>query len=121
MRWASATPVSEDDDDGEWDDHGQCANCNHWGITWTLCPTCEDTRFIHESTGVGQVGQARLGPDHASRVAWRQQVKAGVQRLLQLGRLGNELPKLGHICLVLQGDVKTDWGQEAVVTKQTAA
>jgi hypothetical protein len=67
-RWASATLVLEDDDDGDkWDDHCQCSKCNHRGINGTLCPTCEDTGFIHASTGVRWGWQARLSQDQASR------------------------------------------------------
>jgi hypothetical protein len=120
-RWASATLVSEDDDNGEWDAHGQCANCDHGGITGTLCPTCEDTGFIHESRDVRRGWQAWVGRNRASRVTWRQRVRAGVQRLVRVGRPGNELPEVGQVCLVLRGDDKKDVGQEAVVTKQTTS
>jgi hypothetical protein len=87
MRWASTALVSEVDDDGEWDDWddwddwgdwGECSSCNHWVITGTLCPICEDTGFINESIGVRRVCQARLGQDRAARMSWRQGVKVGV-------------------------------------------
>jgi hypothetical protein len=120
-RWASATLVSEDDDDGEWDAHGQCANCDHCGITGTLCPTCKDTGFIHESRDVRRGWQARVGRNRVSRVTWRQQVRARVQRLVLVGRPGNEFPEVGQVCLVLRKNDKKDLGQEAVVTKRTAS
>jgi hypothetical protein len=59
--------------------------------------------------------------NRASRVTWRQQVRAGVQRLVLVGRPGNEFPEVGQVCLVLRKNDKKDLGQEAVVTKRTAS
>lgn len=120
-RWAAATPVSEDEDDGEWDDWGKCSNCRHQGITGTRCPACEDTGFIHESVGVRRVWQTQVNREQALNRTWQQRVNAGVQRLVQIGGGGNKLPKVGQGCLVLRGDEKKDLGQEAVVTKRTAS
>ncbi len=40
---------------------------------------------------------------------------------MRVGKAGNNLPELGQQCLVLRGEEKKDLGQEAVVTKLTAA
>ncbi len=48
-------------------------------------------------------------------------MRAGVQRLVRVNRLGKELPEVGQGCFVMRGDDKKDLGQEAVVTKQTAS
>jgi hypothetical protein len=118
-RWApqSGVPVS-DDEDGEWDDIGECSSCNHRGITGTRCPVCEDTGFIHESIGVRQVWQARV---RASARNMRNRVTANILRISRVGKAGNELPSVGQVCLVLKGDEQRDVGQECVVTKQSAA
>jgi hypothetical protein len=120
-RWAASTPVSDDEDDGEWDDVGECSNCQHQGITGTRCPVCEDTGFIHESVGVRQVWQARLRQEQGTTRTWRERMTRGIQRLVRVGRAGNALPEVGQSCLVLRGDEKKDLGQEAVVTKKSAA
>ncbi len=118
-QWATSAPVSDDDDDG-WDDVGECSNCQHRGITGTLCALCEDTGFIHESIGVRQEWQEqRLRVQVAART-WQQLVTAGVRQMVRVGKAGNHLPERGQCCLVLQGEEKKDVGQEAVVTKQTA-
>jgi hypothetical protein len=40
---------------------------------------------------------------------------------MRVGKAGNNLPERGQQCLVLRGEEKKDLGQEAVVTKLTAA
>jgi hypothetical protein len=40
---------------------------------------------------------------------------------VRVNKVGNSLPERGQCCLVLRGEEKKDLGQEAVVTKQTAA
>lgn len=113
----SSIPVS-DDEDGEWDDWGQCSNCQHRGITGTFCPGCEDTGFIHESVNERRVWQSRL---RASAQNMREQMAANLRRLRRVGKAGNELPKVGQTCLVLRGDERKDIGQECVITKQSAS
>jgi hypothetical protein len=107
-----------DDEDGEWDDIGECANCRHQGITGTRCLVCEDTGFIHESVGVRQVWQERV---RAAARNVQEQVTTNIRRLIRVGKAGNELPDVGQVCLILRGDEKKDVGQECVVTKQSAA
>jgi hypothetical protein len=113
----SSIPVS-DDEDGEWDDWGQCSNCQHRGITGTFCPGCEDTGFIHESVNERRVWQSRL---RASAQNMRERMAANLRRLRRVGKAGNELPKVGQTCLVLRGDERKDIGQECVITKQSAS
>jgi hypothetical protein len=118
-RWASrnVSPVS-DDEDGEWDDVGECPHCRHQGISGTRCPSCEDSGFIHESIGVRQIWQERV---RASVQDLQQRVTKNILRLIRVGKAGNELPEVGQACLVLRGDERKDVGQECVVTKVSAA
>jgi hypothetical protein len=118
-RWASQSRVTvSDDEDGEWDDVGECSNCRHQGISGTRCPVCEDTGFIHESVGVRRVWRERI--QAAARSA-QERVTVNIRRLVRIGKAGNELPEVGQVCLVLRGDERKDVGQECVVTKQSAA
>ena len=120
MRWASGNraTVSNDEDNGEWDDIGQCPNCDHQGITGTRCPGCEDTGFIHESIGVRRVWPSRI---RAVTRKVKERVTTNIWRLVRVGKAGNELPEVGQVCLVLRGDERKDLGQECVVVKQSAA
>jgi hypothetical protein len=115
-QWATSVPVSDDDD--EWDDWGECSNCQHQGISGTLCCMCEDTGFIHESLGVRRVWQERRQQAQVAATTWRQRVTTGIGRMLRVGKAGNAIPEVGQHCLVLRGDEKKDIGQEAVVTKR---
>mgnify|MGYP000597636446 CR=1 FL=1 len=118
-RWTSERQVTvSDDEDGEWDDIGQCTSCNHQGITGTRCPVCEDTGFIHESVGVRQVWHDRF---RAATRNVQERVTRNVRRLVRVGKAGNELPEVGQVCLILRGDERKDVGQECVVTKLSAA
>jgi hypothetical protein len=118
-QWATSVPVSDDDD--EWDDWGECSNCQHQGISGTLCCMCEDTGFIHESLGVRRVWQERRQQAQVAATTWRQRVTTGIGRMLRVGKAGNAIPEVGQHCLVLRSDEKKDIGQEAVVTKRTAS
>jgi hypothetical protein len=118
-RWAARSGVAvSDDEDGEWDDIGECSSCQHRGITGTRCPICEDTGFIHESVGIRQVWRERV---RASALCLRERVTASILRIVRVGKAGNELPRVGQTCLVVKGDEHKDVGQECVVTKQSAA
>jgi hypothetical protein len=118
-RWASTNRVTvSDDEDGEWDDIGECGNCDHQGITGTLCPLCEDTGFIHESIGVRRVWQERV---RAAAQNVQERMTRSIRRLGRVNKAGNELPEVGQVCLVLRGDERKDIGQECVVTKQSAS
>jgi hypothetical protein len=80
MRWTPENRVSvSDNEDGEWDDIGECANCRHQGITGTQCPVCEDTGLIHESVGVRQVWQERV---QAAAQNVQEQVTTNIWRLI---------------------------------------
>jgi hypothetical protein len=100
---------------------GECSHCRHQGITGTLCPLCEDYGFIHESVGVRRCWQEQRQRTRLVARTWQQRVAAGVQRLIRVGKAGNNLPERGQHCLVLRGEEKKDLGQEAVVTKLTAS
>jgi hypothetical protein len=121
-QWATGAPISDDDDDdGEWDNVGECSHCQHQGITGTLCTLCEDYGFIHESVGVRRRWQEQRQRTRLVARTWQQRVAAGVLRLMRVGKAGNNLPERGQHCLVLRGEERKDLGQEAVVTKLTAA
>lgn len=68
-QWAIGVPMSEDEDDDEWDDIGESSHCHHQGITGTFCPLCKDTGFIHESVGVRRVWQEPVRSRAQNRLA----------------------------------------------------
>jgi hypothetical protein len=110
-------PLS-DDEDGKWDNVGECPHCRHRGITGTRCPLCEGTGFIHESAGVRQIWCERLRT--AARTQ-QERLTANILRIVRVGRAGNELPGVGQTCLVVKGEEQKDLGQECVVSKVTAS
>jgi hypothetical protein len=120
-RWASTTPVSDDEESGEREEWGECSNCLHRGLVGTQCPMCEETGFIHESRVERQRWQDRLDQEQLASGTWRQRVNWRIRQLVRVGRAGSQLPLVGQGCLVLRGDEQKDLGQEAVITKRTAA
>jgi hypothetical protein len=44
-----------------------------------------------------------------------------IRQLIQMGKAGCELPKVGQQYLVIRGDKTKDMGQEAVVTNRSTA
>jgi hypothetical protein len=51
----------------------------------------------------------------------KEQMLISIRQLVRERKVGNELPEVGQVCLVLRGDERKDVGQECIVTKQSAA
>jgi hypothetical protein len=85
-----------DDENGEWDDIGECPNCDHQGITGTRCSGCEDTRFSQELVRVGRVWQERV---RVAAHSIQEQATTNIRCLVRVGKSGNELPEVGQVCI----------------------
>jgi hypothetical protein len=120
-RWAVSAPISDNEEEDEEIGVGECSNCRHRGVVGTRCPLCEGAGFMHESRRARQEWRELQIQELARARTWRQRVSLGVQRLVRVRKAGNSLPEVGQGCLVLRGDELKDVGQEAIVTKQTAA
>jgi hypothetical protein len=119
MRWApqNGVPVSDDDEDAE-EQMRECPYCQHRGVEGTLCPICEGTGFLHESS---DNQRRRTSQGHAAGENSRARMITRLRRLMRVRKAGNELPMVGQACLVLRGEERKDLGQECVITKRTAS
>jgi hypothetical protein len=106
--WASESRATVSDDKGKWDDIRECPNCDHQGIPGLFTSPSECAIFGERES------KRLLG-------VCKNEQQRRVWHLVRVGKAGNELPEVGQVCLVLQGDKCKDVGQECAIVKQSTA